>query len=107
MPTTELGNDALMNYQGSVSSLPDRLFIDEPRIITDLETDFCEENRLRTVCCLSDEEIWTCGNDNLIRLYDLEGELQTDIPTHSGNMPTDIAVTKKKWKWISGLYRLF
>lgn len=95
LPTTQLGNDALMNYQGSVSSLPDRPFIDEPRIITDLESDFCEENRLRTVCCLSDEEIWTCGNDNLIRLYDLEGELQTDIPTHSGNMPTDIAVTKK------------
>lgn len=32
-----------MNYQGSVSSLPDRPFIDEIGIITDLETDFSEE----------------------------------------------------------------
>lgn len=98
LPTTQLGNGAFMNYLGTLSSLPHRQFIDEPRIITDLETDFCEENRLRMVCCLSDEKIWTCGYDNLIRLYNLKGELLRDIPTNSGNMPKDIAITEKNGK---------
>lgn len=64
LPTAQLGNDD----EGSVSSLPDRSrpFTDVLRTITDLKTDFCEENRLRGDCCLSDEEIWTCDNDNLI-----------------------------------------
>lgn len=51
------------------------------------------------VCCLSDKEIWTCGhNNNLIRLYDLEGELQTDIPTNSGHMSKYIAMLKNNGK---------
>lgn len=83
LPTIQSGNDVFMNCLGTLSSLPDRQFVDEPQIITDLETDFCEENRLRMVCCLTDEKIWTCGNDNIIRLYNLKGELLRDIQTYS------------------------
>lgn len=98
LPTTKTGNDVFMNYLGCASSLPQKPFVDEPQIITKLTTDFGEEeeeNELRMVCCLSHEEIWTCGDDSLIRLYDLKGELLTEIPTNSGDSPQDIAMTNK------------
>lgn len=53
------------------------------------------ENELQGVACLSEKEIWTCGNENdSIILYNLQGEEIKCINTKSGNMPWDIAVTK-------------
>ena len=45
--------------------------------------------------CLSDSELWTCGGsvDNIMRLYNLQGELLRIVPTKSGSWPEDIAVT--------------
>nr|XP_034330838.1 uncharacterized protein LOC117690546 [Crassostrea gigas] len=76
------------------SSSPDRPFIDVPRIIIDIKTDYGHLNKLLGVTCLSDEEIWTCGGDNIVRLYNLHGQLVKSIHTASGNMPYDIALTK-------------
>lgn len=47
------------------------------------------------VCCLTDELIWTCGEENLIRLHDLNGELATEIPTNSGKSPKGITMTTR------------
>lgn len=43
LPTIQSENDVFMNCLGTLSSLPDRQFIDEPQIITDLETDFVKK----------------------------------------------------------------
>lgn len=50
---------------------------------------------LRSACCLNDDEIWTCGNSTILRLYNLRGEVKEVFKTSSGNMPQDIAVTRR------------
>ncbi|XP_034336881.2 uncharacterized protein [Magallana gigas] len=79
-----------MNSPSAESSPPDRPLIDIPHIITQINT---ECGGLRSVSCLSDEEMWTCGDDKILRLYNLQGELVKSIQTKSGNGPQDIAVT--------------
>uniref|UniRef100_K1RHV9 Tripartite motif-containing protein 2 n=1 Tax=Magallana gigas TaxID=29159 RepID=K1RHV9_MAGGI len=80
-----------MDSPGAESSPPDRPLIDVPQIITQINT---ECGVLFRVSCLSDEDIWTCGDDNIMRLINLRGELVKSIQTMSGNRPRDIAVTR-------------
>nr|XP_034308085.1 uncharacterized protein LOC117683188 [Crassostrea gigas]XP_034308087.1 uncharacterized protein LOC117683188 [Crassostrea gigas] len=80
-----------MESPGAESSPPDRPLIDVPRIITQIDTEY---ERLDSVFCLSDEEMWTCGIDNIMRLYNLSGELVKSVQTKSGSYPEDIAVTR-------------
>lgn len=74
---------------------PLKPFLEKPRIITTLMTDYGDfQKELQKVSCLSDEEIWACGNnDNTLRLYNLHGMLLETVKTKSGNEPQDIAVT--------------
>lgn len=76
------------------SSLQDRPIIDLPRIISEINTDYENFNFLRSVSCQDDQSIWTRGNDDILRLYNLKGELVESLKTQSGNDPTDIAVTR-------------
>ncbi|XP_065939147.1 tripartite motif-containing protein 3-like [Magallana gigas] len=80
-----------MESPGAESSPPDRPLIDVPRIVTQINTEY---RGLGGVSCLSDEEMWTCGNDKIMRLYNLRGELVKSVQTKSGNAPWDIAVTR-------------
>ncbi|XP_078331349.1 uncharacterized protein LOC111126712 [Crassostrea virginica] len=81
------------NHQqiGSLSELAITFLLDEPRILTNIQTK-CEY--LRRVSCLSDSELWTCGDDKILRLYNLQGELLRSVQTKSGYMSQDIAVTR-------------
>uniref|UniRef100_K1R7Q6 Tripartite motif-containing protein 2 n=1 Tax=Magallana gigas TaxID=29159 RepID=K1R7Q6_MAGGI len=83
-----------MDSPGAESSPPDRPLIDVPRIITEINTEYGVSNRLVSVSCLSDEELWTRGGDNKMRLYNLKGKLVKSVHTKSGNNPWDIAVTR-------------
>ncbi|XP_052684429.1 tripartite motif-containing protein 3-like [Crassostrea angulata] len=83
-----------MDSPGAESSPPDRPLIDVPRIITQINTEYGRSNRLYNVSCLRDEELWTRGLDNKMRLYNLEGKLVKSVQTKSGNGPLDIAVTR-------------
>lgn len=69
-------------------------FLDVPNIITEIKTEY-GEYKLRSVSCINDDNIWTCGiDDKMIRLYNLQEELFSSIETTSGNWPTDIVWTK-------------
>nr|XP_034329299.1 tripartite motif-containing protein 5-like [Crassostrea gigas] len=78
----------------SVDSPLDRSLIYVPRIITEINTEYTFSSVLRSVSCVSDEDLWTCGGDNKMRLYNLQGEPVKSVQTKSGNNPQDIAVTK-------------
>lgn len=51
-----------------LSSL-DRLLIDEPRVVININTEYGNLNKLRCVSGLNDDGFWTSGQDNLMRLY--------------------------------------
>lgn len=78
----------------AVPSPSEKQFIDEPLIITDIKTEFEVPNGLHSVSCLSDRDSWIYGEDILIRLYNLEGNLVKAIKTKSKNVPEDITVTR-------------
>ncbi|XP_019924001.3 tripartite motif-containing protein 3 [Magallana gigas] len=83
-----------MDSPGAESFPPDIPLIDVPRIITDINTEYGESNKLRSVSCQSDDEVWTSGVDNMMRLYNLHGKLVKSIQTKSGYTLFDIAVTQ-------------
>ena len=75
------------------SSLPVRPLIDGPRILREINTEYGGDNYLCSLSCLSDDEFWARGKDNIMRLYNLQGDLQKSVRTKSGYVPGDIAVT--------------
>nr|XP_022309597.1 uncharacterized protein LOC111115228 [Crassostrea virginica] len=81
----------LKKITGAVSSPPTRPLSDKPQILSDIPTVY---NSLYHVSCLSDEEIWTSGDNITIDLYNLKGELLKSVQTKSGKIPEDIAVTR-------------
>ncbi|XP_022317018.2 uncharacterized protein LOC111120519 [Crassostrea virginica] len=88
----EINREQIHQQIGSLSELAITFLLDEPRILTDIQT---ECSFLCSVSCLSDSELWTCGNnDKILRLYNLQGELLRSVQTKSGNVPYDIAVTR-------------
>ncbi|XP_062579561.1 uncharacterized protein LOC134241538 [Saccostrea cucullata] len=75
------------------SSPPVKQLLDEPNIITTIDTGY--EDTLYNVACRSDEEIWTKGFGNIVKLFNInEGSLFRSIKTTSGNIPPHVAVTK-------------
>ncbi|XP_078331439.1 uncharacterized protein LOC144625178 [Crassostrea virginica] len=90
----EINREQIHQQIGSLSELGITFLLDEPRILTDIQTEYTIHNGIRSVSCLSDSELWTCGLDNILRLYNLQGELLRSVQTKSGYWPTDIAVTR-------------
>ncbi|XP_052703021.1 uncharacterized protein LOC128179598 [Crassostrea angulata] len=89
--TTEEQNYS-MPPQGGESSLVDQSLMNVPRVITAINIGY---RFLYGVACLNETEIWTCGNDSMMKLYNLRrGERVKSIQTKSGNDPWDIAVTR-------------
>ncbi|XP_062596029.1 E3 ubiquitin-protein ligase TRIM71-like [Saccostrea cucullata] len=75
------------------SSPPVKQLLDQPETVTTIDTGY--HYGLYNVACLSDEEIWTSGNDSTMKLYSInQGSLLKSTTAKSGNNPYDIAVTK-------------
>ena len=68
-------------------------FLDAPHLITVIATEYTE---LYKVVCLSNDEIWTCSLDKILKLYNKQGELLKSFKTKSGSNPADIAVTRSE-----------
>lgn len=85
-----------MDSLDAESSPPKRPFVDIPQIITVIETKHKDYDSLFRVSCLSVEEIWTFGNDNMTTLYNLQvqGESVKSVEIKSGKSPKDIEVTR-------------
>lgn len=79
---------------GAQASGQVRLQKDEPRIIAEVRTKYKGDNELRSISCQDDGDFWTCGNDNIMRLYNLQGEMMKSIQTTSGKMPFAIVITR-------------
>lgn len=69
------------------------LILDEPRIITCINTMYGDCNQIISVSCLRNKNIWTSGQDCTMRQYNMQGKLVESIKTKSGNIPRDITVT--------------
>ncbi|XP_078331352.1 uncharacterized protein LOC144625135 [Crassostrea virginica] len=87
----KINREQIHQQIGSLSELAITFLLDEPRILTVIQTEY---RGLYSVSCLSDSELWTCSGFNIMRLYNLQGELLKSVQTESGNMPWDIAVTR-------------
>nr|XP_034316154.1 tripartite motif-containing protein 2-like [Crassostrea gigas]XP_034316155.1 tripartite motif-containing protein 2-like [Crassostrea gigas]XP_034316156.1 tripartite motif-containing protein 2-like [Crassostrea gigas]XP_034316157.1 tripartite motif-containing protein 2-like [Crassostrea gigas]XP_034316159.1 tripartite motif-containing protein 2-like [Crassostrea gigas] len=83
--------DYSMPPEGAESSPKDRSLMDVPQVITTIDTGY---GYLYIVKCLNDIEVWTRGNEDMMKLFNLQGELLESIQTKSGNDPRDIAVTR-------------
>lgn len=76
------------------SSSSERPTIVVPFVIKEINTTSGESGGFRSVSCLNDDNIWICGQDNIMQLYSLQGKLVKSINTKSGNRPEDIEVTR-------------
>ncbi|XP_062572382.1 uncharacterized protein LOC134234348 [Saccostrea cucullata] len=86
MKTTQISPEA-------GSSPPVKQLLDEPETVTTMYTGY--DRYLYNVACLSEEEIWTSGEDKAMKLYSInQKSLLKSITTKSGNISWDIAVTK-------------
>lgn len=96
MAVLSVGKDSpIMDLLVAQSSLSYRPLIDKPCVITDIQTAYKNPNGLRSVVCIDYREVWSCGGDSIMRLYDISGNLVKSIKTRSNNRPWDIAVTKR------------
>ncbi|XP_055999048.1 E3 ubiquitin-protein ligase Midline-1-like [Ostrea edulis] len=80
-----------MKSAEAVSSPPVKPLLDEPRVTATIDTGY---SRLYSVSCLSEDQVWTGGNNDTMKLLNLQSKLLTSIQNKSGRIPTDIAVTR-------------
>ncbi|XP_056015328.1 uncharacterized protein LOC130052982 [Ostrea edulis] len=79
-----------MKSAEAVSSPPVKPLLDEPRLTATIDTGYSPYS----VSCLSEDQVWTRGENETMKLLNLRGKLLTSIKTKSGNIPQDIAVTR-------------
>nr|XP_011426303.2 uncharacterized protein LOC105327497 [Crassostrea gigas] len=84
----------LEQHSASLNSACDRSLMTVPRVITCIHVYMGLDEPLYGVACLNDSEVWTCGWNNQMKLYNLQGELLKSIQTQSGARPRHIAVTR-------------
>ncbi|XP_056006502.1 E3 ubiquitin-protein ligase TRIM71-like [Ostrea edulis] len=85
-----------MKSAEAVSSPPVKPLLDEPRVTATIDTGYKKTlfGKLSSVSCLSEEQVWTCGENDTMKLLNLQSELLTSIHTKSEYTPQDIAVTR-------------
>ena len=87
-------HDDPVKTAGAMSSPVARLLADRPWILTEIQAEYGEKTELCSISCLSSSELWSCGRDKILRLYNLQGKLLKSVQTKSGNWPWDITMSK-------------
>jgi hypothetical protein len=64
--------------------------LNEPRLIATIDTKY---ETLRSVKCVSENQVWTRGDGKTMKLFNLRGKLLASLQSKSGDTPWDIAVT--------------
>ncbi|XP_056004027.1 E3 ubiquitin-protein ligase TRIM36-like [Ostrea edulis] len=82
-----------MKSAEAVPSPPVKPLLDEPRLTATIDTEY---SSLCSVSCLSEDQIWTCGDNETMKLLNLQSKLMTSIKTKSGKKLSDIAVTRDR-----------
>ncbi|XP_062602283.1 uncharacterized protein LOC134263953 [Saccostrea cucullata] len=77
-------------YKLKKPETPSRELLEEPELITTINTGY---EKLYSVTCLSEEEIWTSGFVDDMKCFNIQGSIMKTIKTKSGKWPYDIAVT--------------
>ncbi|XP_056004013.1 E3 ubiquitin-protein ligase TRIM71-like [Ostrea edulis] len=80
-----------MKSAEAVSSPPVKPLHNEPRLTATINTGY---DYLYSVSCLSEDQVWTRGNNKTMKLLNLQSKLLTSIKTNSGRAPQGIAVTR-------------
>ncbi|XP_056005836.1 E3 ubiquitin-protein ligase TRIM71-like [Ostrea edulis] len=81
----------IMKSAEAVSSPPVKPLLDEPHVTATIDTGY---SRLYGVSCVSEEQVWTRGDNEIMKLLNLRSKLLTSIQTKSGRQPGGIAVTR-------------
>lgn len=87
-------SDHTTKYAGAQSLRQVSLQKDDPQVIAEIRTEYNDANELRSISCRDDGDVWTCGSDNIMRLYNLQGEMMKSTQTTSGKMPFAIVITR-------------
>lgn len=69
-----------MNCKDVESSFEGISVTEEPTIETDMQTDYGVSNKLRSITALTDKEIWTCGENKMLKLYNLQRGIIENYP---------------------------
>ncbi|XP_078340739.1 uncharacterized protein LOC144627481 [Crassostrea virginica] len=92
----QAARDELSNFIGKLTPLSTTLeetsvreLLGEPEVLNSIKTG---HDKLRSVACLNEEEIWTSGETTDIKCFNIQGVLQKIIQTKSGERPSDIAL---------------
>lgn len=84
-------NESASNVEPST---PDKLLIDVPHLISNIDLKSGIDQKFLVMSCLTTEQIWTRDQENMMRLYNVQGRLVKSIRTKSGNSPQEIAVAR-------------
>ncbi|XP_052716073.1 uncharacterized protein LOC128188829 [Crassostrea angulata] len=66
-----------------------RELLDKPELVATIQTG---HEKLRNVTCLNEGRIWTCGESNDIKCFNIQGSLLQTIKKKFGKFPNDIAI---------------
>lgn len=69
----ECGN--IVDYLGVIFFFLNKLFINELWVIKDIDIDYGEFDGLYSVFWLSNDDVWMCGQDNIMWFYSFQGDL--------------------------------
>ena len=90
-PKETMKHDIMVQSKESMISPPNKKLLNVPVLVKDIDTSY---EKLHSVTCLSDEQIWSCGLDSVISLYSLQGEVLALVKSATNSIPQDIALTQ-------------